>query len=317
MSADINLISQPIFLVGAERSGTTLLRLMLDHHPHISFYSEFEYAVDWIEDDNYPNLSQYYEFLETDRIFQMSGFTIDSELNYPQLVNSFLRQKREQDGKTIIGATVHRHFDRLITIWPNARFIHILRDARDVARSCIGMNWAGNVWTGVERWLEAEKLWIQLQQKLTSDQYIEVSYESLIAEPVANLTTLCEFMGTSYDDAMLSYPQTTTYSLPNASLLAQWRHKLSEREIQLIEARVGNMLEERGYELSGLPSLKISPIEQQRLRIHNRWSVVQRRVSTYGLPLVLYGYFSRRLGVKPWEKQAQLRFNAVDMKNLK
>lgn len=317
MSADIDLISQPIFLVGAERSGTTLLRLMLDHHPHISFYSEFEYAVDLIKDGNYPNLNQYYEFLETDRIFQTSGFTIDNKLNYPQLVDSFLRQKRQRDGKTIIGATVHRHFDRLLAIWPNARFIHILRDARDVARSCIGMNWAGNVWTGVERWLEAEQLWVQLQQQLTSQQYIQVRYESLITEPVANLTTLCEFMGKSYDGAMLSYPETTTYSLPKASLLAQWRNKLSEREIQLIEARVGDMLEERGYELSGLPSLKISPIEQQKLRMHNRWSVVQRRIRTYGLPLVLSSYFSRRLGIKLWEKQAQLRFNAIDMNSLR
>lgn len=43
---NIDLVSEPIFLVGAERSGTTVLRLMLDHHPKIAWCSEFEYAVD-------------------------------------------------------------------------------------------------------------------------------------------------------------------------------------------------------------------------------------------------------------------------------
>lgn len=44
-------ISKPVFLVGAERSGTTVLRLMLDHHPQIAFNNEFEYAVDLVSDE--------------------------------------------------------------------------------------------------------------------------------------------------------------------------------------------------------------------------------------------------------------------------
>ena len=317
MEKDISLISQPIFLVGAERSGTTLLRLMLDHHPQIAFYHEFEYAVDLIRGGKHPTLKEYYEFLETDRIFQSSGFEIDSKLNYPQLINSFLVQKRNLDGKPIVGATVHRHFERLLTVWSDAKFIHIIRDPRDVARSCIGMNWAGNVWSGVERWLEAEQLWTQLTEIIPAEKRIEVRYESLISEPVANLERLCEFMGKSYDSAMLSYPENTTYSLPEAKFVAQWKRKLSPREIQLVEARVGKMLEEKGYELSKLPSLKISPAVKQRMRLHNRWSVIKGRINTYGFPLVFSGYLSRRLGLKQWEKNIQLKCNVIDSTRLK
>ncbi len=151
----------------------------------------------------------------------------------------------------------------MLRIWPDARFIHIVRDGRDVARSCMGMNWAGNVWTGIDRWIEVEQLWSQLKETISPEQYTEVCYESLITEPVETLTHLCNFIGTSYDPAMLGYAQTTTYDLPNSKLLWQWKRKLSEREIQLVEARIGDMLLERGYELTSLFSQLPSPLVRQ------------------------------------------------------
>jgi hypothetical protein len=134
----------PIFLVGAERSGTTLLRLLLDSHPQITFQFEFEYAVDKINAlGEYPDLKDYYQYLETHRIFQMRPFKIDKSLSYPALVQSFLIQKQAETGKPIIGATVHHNFSHLLQLWPEARFIHLLRDGRDVARSVKEMGWTG------------------------------------------------------------------------------------------------------------------------------------------------------------------------------
>ncbi|NES84022.1 MAG: sulfotransferase [Moorea sp. SIO2B7] len=317
MKEDIALVSEPIFLVGAERSGTTLLRLMLDHHPQIAFYSEFEYAVDLIKEGNWPQLNDYYEFLETDRIFQSSGFVIDRSLSYPQLINSFLCQKRDRAAKSLAGATVHRHFDRLLLIWPDARFIHIIRDGRDVARSCIGMNWAGNVWTGVERWLEAEQLWVKLRERIPPERRIEVSYESLISEPVKTLTLLCNFIGISYDSAMLSYHQTTTYDFPDPDLIRQWRNKLSDYEIQLVESRIRNMLVERGYELSGLPAIRVTSAMERKLRLQDRWASISSRIRIYGLPLFVSDYLSRHLGLKQWHRRVKFKWNAIDTSRIK
>jgi len=310
---DGSLISQPIFIVGAERSGTTVLRLMLDHHPQIAFHHEFEYAVDWIPDNGcWPPLKDYCQWLETDRIFQASNFVIDHSLNYPQLINSFLCQKRDRDQKPVVGATVHRHFDKLVQIWPDARFIHIIRDARDVARSSIGMGWAGNVWTGVERWIEAEILWEKVCQTVPEEQRIEVRYENLISDSVNTLTNLCEFMGLSYNPAMLSYAQTTSYSLPNPKLIYQWRKKLSATEMQLVEARTGNMLVERGYELSGLPSLKVSSFGELRLKLQDWWARLQFRLKRLGLPLFVSDYLSRNLGIEQWQRRVKLQINAIE-----
>src|SRR5262245_28549711 len=146
MATDTAMIERPVFLVGAERSGTTLLRLMLDHHPQIAFHFEFEFAVDRISLDGVlPALVDYHRWLISNRVFQHAGWSIDPELDYPHLVDSFLRQKQQlAGGKRLVGATVHRNFQHLRSIWPDARFVHIVRDGRDVSRSVVMMGWAGN-----------------------------------------------------------------------------------------------------------------------------------------------------------------------------
>ncbi len=318
MEAHPPLITQPIFLVGAERSGTTVLRLMLNHHPQLAWCNEFEYVVDQIADSNaWPQLDQYYEWLETHRIFQASGFAIDHSLNYPQLVNSFLCQKRDSEGKSLVGATVHRHFDQLLKIWPDAHFIHLIRDGRDVARSCIGMGWAGNVWTGVERWIQAECLWGLLSQKVPTDQQIELTYEELISDPVNTLSRLCNFIGIPYEPAMLSYPQKTTYDFPDSSLIAQWKRKMSEREIQLVESRISSMLVECGYQLSGLPLLTVTSPMERKLKLQDWWYRLQFRVQRAGPILFLSDYLSRKLRLTQWQKQVKLQLNAIEKAHLK
>ena len=318
MKADMPLITKPIFLVGAERSGTTVLRLMLDHHSQLAWCNEFEYAVDLIPIGKaWPQLVEYYEWLETHRIFQATGFEIDHSLNYQQLVNSFLCQKRDRSGKPLAGATVHRHFERLLRIWPDARFIHIVRDGRDVARSCIGMGWAGNVWTGVKRWIEAEELWVQLSQSLPTEQQIEITYETLISEPVDTLKRLCKFIGIPYDQKMMTYAQTTTYDIPDPKFIGQWQRKLSDREIQLVESQIADMLVERGYEPSGLPLIKVHLAMKLKLRLHDWWIRLKFRIKRNGLALLVADYLSRHLGIKPWQKSVTLKLNAIAKAHLK
>lgn len=310
-------ISQPYFLVGAERSGTTLLRLMLNYHPEITWCNEFEYAVDQIEYDEWPDLADYYKWLEIHRIFQDSHFEIDTSLTYPQLVNSFLYQRLVRDNKSIVGATVHRHFDRLPKIWPNARYIHVVRDGRDVARSCIGMGWAGNVWRGVERWIDAEEMWKELSQKLSPDQKLEIVYEDLIVNYVETLKRICDFIGVEYNPAMLDYVHYSDYSLPQPSLIQQWKKKQTNRQIQLVESRVADMLTERNYALSGLEPITVTPWDKVTLRMHDWWGRINSRHQNIGSALFVSDYLARRLRISSWQKKTQLKINEIQRKNLK
>ena len=75
------MIEVPFFLIGAERSGTTLVRLLLDHHSKIAFQFEFELAVDCVSDNgDFPQVEKYIDWLDSNRIFHHSQYTIDRSL---------------------------------------------------------------------------------------------------------------------------------------------------------------------------------------------------------------------------------------------
>mgnify|MGYP001793069280 FL=1 len=226
--ADIQMLRRPVFLVGAERSGTMLLRLMLDHHPHIAFGSGFDYSIYGLDSHGrLMNLVDYYRWIQTDRNFLAQRPRIDRRLTYHQLVNSFLKQFQRDSQKPTIGATIHTHFDRLLQIWPEASFIHIVRDGRDVSRSCMAMGWAGDGWHGAERWIKAEKLWDKVTQQVPEHRRYEVRFESLIEDTVNTLDGVCQFMGHRYHPDMMDYAKDSGYSLPDGRLVNQWQHKLS------------------------------------------------------------------------------------------
>jgi hypothetical protein len=308
----------PVFLVGAERSGTTLLRLMLNGHSTISWLNEFEYSVDRvIEPDCWPDMENYIEYLSTHRIFQATEFVIDETLDYLELIKSFLLQKQLRDSKPIIGATCHRHYDRLLRMFPKARFIYLLRDPRDVAHSNIGMGWAGNVWTGVDRWVESVNLWENVKQSLEKSSYIEVSSETLITSPRETLTSICEFLHVPYEDDMMKYPEYTTYSKPDPSLTEQWKRKLSPDEISFVEAKTHELMKHRGYQpLFDLPP-KISFLMKVILLVQDKYSRVCFKVKHYGFWLITADFLARKLRIKFLERELKFHFHKKTKKFLK
>ena len=78
-----SLTSSGLFLVGAERSGTTLLRYMLNSHPRLAWRNEFEYSIDPVSDEGeWPPMDKYYEWLSNHRVFHGAKLPIDHDLDY-------------------------------------------------------------------------------------------------------------------------------------------------------------------------------------------------------------------------------------------
>jgi hypothetical protein len=302
----------PFFLVGSERSGTTLLRLMLSHHPRIACAPEFEFLVEFMDDsDAWPDVDAFAGWLSTNRIFLPHELAVDRSLSYPELCRSFLDQFGAREGRPVVGGTCHKHFERLLRLWPDVRYVHLVRDGRDVTRSCIGMGWAFDVWHGAERWIAAERTWDALAERLPEGQRLDVVYEELLADPERELGRICAFLGLEYDPAMLSYVDDSTYEAPNPALAFQWKRKLGAGDLALLEARIGDLLRARGYEPSGVEPARVGPLRRFTLGLRNRLGHTRWHLGRYGLKLVVLGRVARHLGLEGLERRVTLAKNEI------
>jgi hypothetical protein len=184
---------EPIFLVGTTRSGTTLLSLMLGHHPQIAFVGELEWVWDYPDENTIrawkaPILSDYYAWVQTHRHYIHHNIRLDRSLSFNALARSFLAQMREQTDprheKPRYGAQVHRHYLQALETWPKARFIHIVRDGRDVCASWIKFGWLGNAYEAGIRWRDALAEWEAVKPAIAPSQRIELRFEDLITDPI-------------------------------------------------------------------------------------------------------------------------------------
>lgn len=307
------------FVVGAVRSGTTLLRLMLGHHPDICECQEMEYVTPEIERcAGIPKeLGPYIEYLRLHKNFRMAAYSISEKKDFVRLARSFLEQRQAADNKPIVGATVHHHFDKLPLIWPDSKYIFLLRDPRDVARSCVKMGWQGSAWGGVRFWEEAYTTWQTLSKTLAENQKLEIRYEDLIANPESSLKMTCEFLGVNYVPSMMDIEQDTSYSKPNAKLARSWRDSASDHEIRQVETKLGEQLELSGYEHSGLAPYKLTAVRRTTISAEDFINRTVFRWKHYGFLLWLANIVSNRVSLGKFNKKIKLQMQEIDIRSHK
>jgi len=314
--ASLNQV-QPLFVVGPLRAGTTFLRLILGMHPSVHIFGEFEESVALLGDSGWVPPEVLARHLETHRAF------LDKRLKkpilpatYPELVLAMWAELAMRTNRPIVGASIHSRFDRCPDLWPTAKYIHVVRDPRDVARSCIGMGWVGNAYYGADIWIGAEQRWDRLVTRVPEEQLFEVRYEELVLEPERVLRSACAFMGVDYDPVMLTYPEHSTYGPPEASLVEQWRRKMKPREAQLVEWRVGEWLEARGYARSQ-PVSAPTPSERILLLLQNRVGRARFNVQRLGTGLWIKNRLGSLLPGTDFQRKVRLEVNDVHRKHLR
>jgi hypothetical protein len=287
-----------VFICGALRSGTTLLRIMVNHHPLLSNPGEMDFLFEPPHLKNgAPDLDRYIHEISFNRVFKAAGFKPDPSLGHAGMIREMVGQI-PPDGRKL-SINVHRNFSRIPAIFPAARYIHLLRDPRDVARSAIGMGWAGNVYHGVDHWTQSEEDFAALSAKVPPERILKMRNEALIADPVGELSRLCAFFGVPYDPAMLSYPATTTYAAPDPKLIEQWRRQMTPREIGLVEGKIGSMLTDRGYAPSGFAPVVPGWAGRLGLLASHRWNRWRLMAKRQGTLLLLADMIARRLPPSP------------------
>lgn len=313
--------AQPLlFIAGALRSGSTLLALMLDRHSRIGNPGEFDYLFDALGVDGGLAAAQaltngrFDEFLAADRMYQGYALRMREAGTPVERIRDYVRRLASDD--RLLAINLHRNFLSAHEIFPQARFVHLLRDPRDCAKSSIGMGWAGNVYHGLDAWLHAEHSWERLRPRLREDQFLELRFEDMVAEPQAAMTRLCSFFGFDYEPAMMDLSG-TTYDTPSPRFANQWRRTMSERDIALVEARAGQLLVERGYERASARLTDIGRLDLLALKTQNAWARHLVRIERYGPSLWLQDVVTRRLGMREAQRAVRLRLNELEMRYLK
>ena len=298
-----------LFVCGALRSGTTLFRLMLDAHRDIANPGEMDFLFDHLrKDSSHPTGWRYdLQALRNDRIFRASCLDIP-ESDGLDLLQAFLRQLKEKTCDRILSINLHRHVARAAEILPDARFLHILRDPRDVARSSTQMGWAGTLYHGVAHWIATERDWDAAG--IAQDRVLTLRYEDLILEPKRHLREVCRFAGCDFDPAMLNYHEGTSYGAPDPALIFQWKRKADTREIRQLESRASDLMARRGYAPTG-PAKPLGPLARARLSLHNKLAVWRFGMKRFGPALFLGEKISRWLRLTPVQIRLQRRIDRI------
>src|SRR5215203_5541103 len=118
----------PVILVSAEHSVAAALRRMLTRHPAIAIAPEFDFLVDAISPDGrLKKRDAFLRSIEFDPGFTRLGLTIPVEGSLSGISHGLLDQvATSKPDATVMGFTLHRHFDRILSLWPEARFIHLV-----------------------------------------------------------------------------------------------------------------------------------------------------------------------------------------------
>ena len=272
----------PFFIVGAPRSGTTMLRLMLNAHPEVCVPGESHFVLEIPEslhqsfdvDAAWNALRDHRRYREWELDDHAVRAAIDAA---PQDWHGFFEavyttcavqnDATRWGDKTPIYA---RNLQGLHAIFPEAVIIHIVRDGRDVVCSLRSVEWfTDDVIDCADRWRDSVNLAHTQGTSCFGDRYTLIRYEDLVEDPTTVLHELCATLNLPYDSAMLQFHESadqyisadrrqwharTTEKVNNAAI-GRYRNELSHADLALAEAALGPSLTSFGYTPETRPSL--------------------------------------------------------------
>lgn len=274
---------RPFFIVGASRSGTTMFRLMVNIHSRLSVPGESWFLSDLM--DALPSEGP----LTSDQAELALGI-IEGHWRWREWgldaedLRTVLRSLQKPDLADLIHATYSMtlpdapkvrwgdktpgyatEIERLHRVFPNAQFLHIIRDGRDVCLSLKKTRWHGEAtWTIADYWGSTVMAACRAGRALPPGLYKEVAYEDLVLDTRTVLESVCEFLGVDWEVAMLDFHTTAkdnvpdradghlskTRRRPRRSDVSRWGREQRRRQTVIFEAFAGSALELAGYRRS-------------------------------------------------------------------
>ena len=288
-------IIKPVCIMGTGRSGTTLLLRLLSCHPELGWFSNFNSRypkwqflalwsrildLPWIGDGlpykwritpkaseavSIPRYLTNGVFTQP-RVLDKQDATVETMNRYRKYVKSNLRYQNKK--RFVQKHTGFPRMSYLSTIFPDALFIHVLRDGRAVANSMANVSWWDGTmkswWWGPmkpeyeEEYLKADKepivlasiVWKTLmdfmydaKKQVARDQYFEVRYDNLVSDLTTTMSRTLQYC--ELDEIDCFYQRILSIPVINADV--KWKSDLTSREIKLVEDCLSNHLEKYGF----------------------------------------------------------------------
>ena len=260
--------TRPVIVGGCPRSGTTLIRVILDTHPHICCGPESEIFKPGRR--NPQRLASLFDLspTEVEKLLNRSASQAEFIDGFFRLYCSAAGKKRwaEKTPNNI------RSLDFIFEHFPRARFIHMLRDGRDAICSLrthprhkvvdgelIPLNTNNPISKCIETWVTEVSRGLPWRD---DERYFELRYEDIVLEPEKTLKKVFEFLDEPWDPAVLDFHEVRSSSRDvtkfpqnpeatrrlSARSLGRWQKDLSPKELQMFYDMAGDLLLKLGYE---------------------------------------------------------------------
>ena len=273
----------PFFIIGSGRSGNTLIRAVLNNNSKISIPPE-SFVLSSIIKKHYI-----YSFLNWDEYsslilgeFQKIPKEFPWNLDYNQIKMDLLNLKKEERSLAkIIDFIYTSHSNKTFPdfqVWgdktplntlnlfwinklfPNAKYINLIRDGRDVVNSYLKYGRYNNINEACRRWILSIKN-VEKFKKINSN-ILNIKYEDFVTNPERKSIEICNFLGISYEDKMLEYHKNLNLmgdtllshhrnlkNPINQNSIGKWKNELSFREQAVVENLLYHYLKKYNYEI--------------------------------------------------------------------
>lgn len=297
----------PLIVLGVRRSGTTLLRVMLDRHPALAIPDESYFVPQLARRHRTPvdpdafvdDLRRLATLVE----WRLSPAAVEARLRPAMTTGEAIaaifeayaaeRGKRRWGDKTPL---YMQHLDLLERLFPDASYVHLIRDGRDAALSYLAVP-RGVMTEGWGRprdaqgfacqWATEIRAACRLGARVGPSRYLELRYEALVAEPAAELRRVCSFAGLGFDEDMLDYVGRTESAEkahqqrlrePPRTGVRDWRTEMAEDDVRVFEAVAGDVLAALGYETieRGTAPVKLASYRARTAAWRSVGALVQR-----------------------------------------
>ena len=265
------------FIVGSQRSGTTLLRLMLNTHSQIGIPEEGGFLSPYLKKSLYHNIKTlrdkekriFLNYIKNDLQFKKWDCDIDesvlfnNDITCKQAIGSIYWSFCQKHGNCICGDKTPKFIRKLPVLtkaYPSSKFIYIVRDGRDTFLSLKNKNHhsaksieiAAFEWR-IKNWLAVTTL------KSCKERLLILRYEDLVTDPVAKLSDICKFLDVPYEENMVNFWKGSDRFIErqhsdlifkpiNKMNIYKWKKLMPANDIKAYEFFAGGALKRYGYE---------------------------------------------------------------------